>query len=185
MSDTLNQSAWKILFERYRILEKVEKNGVYHISAKQIKKEREPRLMTKFDHISNLPPIFTENKLSILPVTRGDYVIAHFDAYHKLEPVNKEIVSVTMPDYIQSIDSKKITSEAIVLNCAAITGIIADFTEDKNVVPTVSGRMGTGNFDFNIGDILTDRKLTISVNNSQIEIDAAYDGINYLSLYLY
>lgn len=66
MSNNLNQAAWTILFERHKILEKVENNCVCYISAKQIKKEREPRLMAKFDHTTNLPKIFSDNRLSIL-----------------------------------------------------------------------------------------------------------------------
>lgn len=182
MSDSLNQAAWEILFKRHKILEEVENKGVCYISAKQIKREREPRLMAKFDHTINLPKIFADNRLSILPITRGDYAIAHFDAYHTFEPVSNDINRVAMPPYIQSINSNNIPSEAIALNCAIATGIIADFTGDIDIIPTVSGRMGSGNFDFNIRDALTDRQLTVDVSNSQIEIDAAYEGVNYLSL---
>lgn len=182
MSDSLNQAAWEILFKRHKILEEVENKGVCYISAKQIKREREPRLMAKFDHTINLPPIFAKNGLSILPITRGDYAIAHFDAYHSFEPISSEINRVSMPAYIQSINSSNIPSEAIALNCAIATGIIADFTGDIDIIPTVSGRMGSGDFDFNIRDTLTDKQLTVDVSNSQIEIDAAYEGVNYLSL---
>lgn len=182
MSDSLNQAAWEILFKRHKILEEVENKGVCYISAKQIKREREPRLMAKFDHTINLPKIFADNRLSILPITRGDYAIAHFDAYHSFEPVSNEINRVSMPTYIQSINSSNIPSEAIALNCAIATGIIADFTGDIDIIPTVSGRMGTGNFDFNIRDTITDKQIKVDVSNSQIEIDAAYEGVNYLSL---
>ncbi len=182
MSDSLNQAAWEILFERHKILKEVEENGVCYISATQIKAEREPRLMAKFDHTINLPEIFSKNKLSILPITRGDYVISHFDAYHKFEPINTEVHQVTIPSYIQSINSTNIPSEAIALNCAIATGIIADFTEDIDIIPTVSGRMGSGDFNFNIRDIVTGQQRNVDVKNSQIEIDAAYEGVNYLSL---
>lgn len=182
MSDSLNERAWRTLFQRHKILDKVERNGVCYISANQIKVEREPRLMAKFDHTINLPKIFADNGLSILPITRGDYAIAHFDAYHAFEPITSEIQQVTMPPYIQSINSNNIPSESIALNCAIATGIIADFTGDIDIIPTVSGRMGSGNFDFNIRDTLTNKQLTVDVSNSQIEIDAAYEGVNYLSL---
>lgn len=182
MSDSLNERAWRILFQRHRILYNIERNGICYISANQIKAEREPRLMAKFDHTINLPKIFADNGLSILPITRGDYAISHFDAYHTFEPITSEIQQVTMPPYIQSINSNNIPSEAIALNCAIATGIIADFTGDTDIIPTVSGRMGSGNFNFNIRDTLTSRQLAIDVSNSQIEIDAAYEGVNYLSL---
>lgn len=69
----LNDTAWENLFDKYHILAEIERNGQFTISANQIKEFREPRLMTKFDHKVNLPTIFAENQLAILPVTRGDY----------------------------------------------------------------------------------------------------------------
>ena len=74
-----------------------------------------------------------------------------------------------------------ITSEAIALNCAGACGILSDFLEDDGLVPTVSGRMGSGSFEFDISTAFGTRH--IAVNNSQIEIDAAYEGVNYLSLF--
>lgn len=178
----LTQEAWEVLFERHNILETVESEGICYISTNDIKREREPRLMAKFDHTINLPPIFAQNELSILPVTRGDYAIAHFDAYHAFEPINTDITRVNLPAYIQSINSNDIPSEAIALNCAIATGIINDFTEDDDVIPTVSGRMGSGDFNFNIRNTRTNKQILVDVRNSQIEIDAAYEGVNYLSL---
>ena len=97
MSDrqkSLNDTAWEELFEKHDILAHIERTGQFQISAKQIKEVREPRLMAKFDHTINLPQIFADNNLCILPVTRGDYVISHFDAYHKFEPDNSPITRV-------------------------------------------------------------------------------------------
>ena len=79
----LNDAAWEKLFDRYHIPDEIERNGQFIISAKQIKELREPRLMTKFDHRVNLPGIFAANGLSILPITRGDYVISSFDAWRR------------------------------------------------------------------------------------------------------
>ena len=36
--NNLNQIAWETLFKRYKILEEVDKNGIFYISADQIKK---------------------------------------------------------------------------------------------------------------------------------------------------
>ena len=77
----LNDSAWESLFDKYDIINRISEEGEFKISAAQIKEFREPRLMTKFDHKENLPDIFVKNKLSILPITRGDYVISTFKAY--------------------------------------------------------------------------------------------------------
>lgn len=43
--------------------------------------------MAKFDHTINLPKIFADNQLAILPITRGDYVIFHLDAYLDLRKI--------------------------------------------------------------------------------------------------
>ena len=61
--------------------------------------------------------------------------------------------------------------------------IIADFLGDEEIVATVSGRMGSGTFDFNINNLKTKSPCTVAVNNSQIEIDAAYEGIRVLALF--
>lgn len=180
---SLNDKAWEILFEKYDILNRIDMNGCFKISAAQIKEFREPRLMVKFDHTINLPKIFAENKLSILPVTRGDYVISHFDAYHKFETADTAITKVSIPSHIQSLDYNNITSEAFALNCAAAAGIIEDFTNDEQLIPTVSGRMSSDYFRFNIMDTISKKHREVVVYHSQIEIDAAYEGIRYLSLF--
>lgn len=180
---SLNDKAWEILFEKYNILENIEKYGHFEISSKAINEVREARSMAKFDHTINLPKIFVKHKLSILPITRGDYVIAKFDAYHKFEDSTSEITNYSLPNYIQSLDSNNIPSEAIALNCAVAAGIIEDFLEDDKLVSTVSGRMGSGVFNFNIDSANDNSSSTITVTNSQIEIDAAYEGIKSLALF--
>lgn len=85
----LNDTAWESLFDKYHILAEIEQNGQFIISANQIKEFREPRLMTKFDHKINLPNIFTSNNLSILPITRGNYVISSFSAYKEFDEPSK------------------------------------------------------------------------------------------------
>lgn len=177
----LNDSAWEQLFDKYHILDKVSSNGSFTISADQIKVFREPRLMTKFDHKVNLPQIFADNDLAILPITRGDYVISTFNAYKEFEAPSGDVQRVSIPSYIQSLMPQFLVSEAISLNCAHACGILNDFLEDEAIISTVSGRMGSGDFEFNIDTSLGGTWL--SVSNSQIEIDAAYEGIHYLSLF--
>lgn len=180
--ESKNDAAWHCLFEKYDILRHIEKNGSFEISAAQIKEYREPRLMAKFDHTVNLPKLFNQNNLSILPITRGDYIISHFDAYHKFEPLSSEVTRISLPYYIQSLNVDSITSEAAALNCAYVSGIMADFLEDEQLVPTVSGRMGSGSFDFEIKDTLYKNNRIVKVHNSQIEIDAGYEGLQKLAL---
>ena len=177
----LNDTAWENLFDKYHILSEIERDGQFIISANQIKEFREPRLMTKFDHKVNLPAIFAANNLSILPITRGDYIISSFSAYKEFDEPSTEVQKISIPAHIQSLMPQFLVSEAIALNCANACGILNDFLEDDELVPTVSGRMSSGGFRFNIDTALGTKCIT--VNNSQIEIDAAYEGIHYLSLF--
>lgn len=177
----VNDTAWKFLFEKYKILDEIEKNGSFKISAEQIREIREPRLMTKFDHKVNLPKLFSDNNLSILPISRGDYIISSFSAYKEFETPVSEIERVSIPSHIQSLIPQFIVSEAIALNCANACGILTDFLEDEEIVSTVSGRMSSGSFDFNIQTAKGQK--SVCVNNSQIEIDAAYEGLEHLSLF--
>lgn len=177
----VNDTAWQILFDKYDILGNIERNGQFIISSNQIKEFREPRLMTKFDHKINLPTVFADNGLAILPISRGDYVISSFSAYKEFEPPVTDVQRVSIPAHIQSLKPQFLVSEAIALNCASACGILSDFLEDDALVPTVNGRMSSGNFGFDIETKLGVKR--VDVANSQIEIDAAYEGINSLSLF--
>ena len=181
MTATKNDLAWNKLFEKYSILENIEKYNRFEITSTQINEFREARLMTKFDFRSHLPKIFKENKLSILPITRGTYIISNFDAYKDFENISDEVISIPFPQHIESIEYGNITSEAIALNCAFITSIIEDFMEEDGVKPTISGRMSSSSFDFNI-NTLDNTTVPVSITNSQIEIDGGFEGYKSLAL---
>ncbi|MEZ4930181.1 MAG: hypothetical protein R2777_09285 [Chitinophagales bacterium] len=68
MSKSKNDLAWEKIFEKHKILDKILKDGHIEIAATKINEFREARLMTKFDHKSQLPKLFADNKLSILPI---------------------------------------------------------------------------------------------------------------------
>lgn len=178
---TKNDDAWSRLFEKYDILKLIERDGVFTITSEQINEFREARLMTKFDHRSNLPTLFREHQLSILPITRGSYLISHFDVYHDI-PSTSEIVRFSFPDYIESLDYEHITSEATAIHCVYISGILADFIGDDDLLPTVSGRMGSNAFSFDIKNVVTGNLVRVNVANSQIEIDGGYEGRRFLTL---
>lgn len=180
MSDKKNDIAWNKLFAKYKISEKVIKDGAFEITSTQINEFREARLMTKFDFKSQLPEIFVENELSILPISRGGYVISDFETFKDFESKDPTPIKIDFPNYLESIRHDNITSESTALNCAFVTGIIEDFVQDDEIKPTVSGRMSSSSFDFNIKTIKSN--LNIVVNNSQIEIDGGYEGVNSLSL---
>lgn len=173
-----NNEAWNLLFKTFNIIDEINKNGYFEITADEIKTSgREPRLMTKFDSSENLPDIFKSNQLAILPIKRGSYIIGKFQNY-QLVDINNDIDVETkyLPDYISTIDYNNITSEAISLNAAYISGMLEDIIGEP-VVPTISGRMGTGEFKYQI--LLNDQNsFDINVENSQMEIDGSYEGVS-------
>jgi len=180
MNKTKNDEAWRLIFKKYEILDRVFKDGYFEITATQINEFREARLMTKFDHKSQLPELFVRNNLSILSISRGVYTIGKFEAFCDFDTGNVEVSSVEFPTFLESIDYKDITSEATALNCAFVSKILHDFTGEENLFPTVSGRMGSSSFSFRIN--CTGGMFNINVKNSQIEIDGGYEGDNSLSL---
>lgn len=173
-----NNKVWNFLFKKYNIVDEVNKNGFFEITAAQIKEAgREPRLMTKFDSSENLPKSFTDNKLAILPIKRGSYIIGKFENYQDVKLNNNiDVITKYLPDYVSTIDYSNITSEAISLNSAYISGMIEDIVGEQ-VIPTIQGRMGTGEFDYQIS--LNDKSnFKVNVQNSQMEIDGSYEGIS-------
>jgi len=184
MSDSIskNDVAWRKLFDKHDVINKINRNGQYVITANEIKEFREPRLMTKFDHRKDLPELFTKNHLSILPITRGSYSISHYKVYHKFEEISSPIIEVPYPDYIQSINWEKTTSESTAINIAYISNMLARFLEDDGLLPTVSGRMGSKEFEYSIFNHKLKRDQRLKVKNSQIEIDGGFEGFYSLSL---
>ena len=176
---------WTKLNDKHHILDAIKDKGYFIISAKQIGEFQEARLAVKFDYSDARPELFVKNNLSILPITRGDYYISHINAYHNFESDTSKITYLTPPEHIKSLDVTSINSESKALNMAYISGILADFLEDENLLPTVSGRMSSESFAFYanvVGEVVTNEDSTVTVENSQIEIDAAYEGVKSLAL---
>lgn len=180
MAKSKNDTAWEKIFDKYKIIDKVLSDGHTIISSTHINEFREARLMTKFDHKSQLPKLFANNNLSILPTSRGGYVIGTFETFSDFNTDDIEITPIEFPTFLESLDYRDITSEATAINCAFVSKILHDFTEEENLLPTVSGRMSSSSFSFEIKDALGLFK--VNVGNSQIEIDGGYEGDYSLNL---
>lgn len=180
MSKSKNDLAWEKIFDKHKILDKILKEGHVEITATKINEFREARLMTKFDHKSQLPKLFSDNKLSILPTSRGGYVIGEFETFCDFNTDDIEVSPIEFPTFLESLDYRDITSESTAINCAFVSKILHDFTEEENLLPTVSGRMSSSSFNFGINSIKG--LFTVNVGNSQVEIDGGYEGDNALNL---
>ena len=174
---TKNDMAWEKIFKDYPIVESVNKDEFFKITSLQINEYREARLMTKFDFYKQLPSIFRENDLAILPTSRGSYVIGRFKIFESIDINTRlEAIGVAKPEGIETIDIEDISSETTALLCANISGILKDFFDENYIFHTIGGRMGSGDFDFYISD------LPIEVSKSQIEIDGGFESDNFVYL---
>lgn len=152
---------WELAFDKFNLEEQIEDYGSVEISTDEIKsisnpstgQTFEPRLVTKFDSISDLPKIFKvgdtrEVRYSIMSKSRRSYVIVKANLYKKLDAKFKfgadKLNRMSFPTHIKSIDEDSITSEANALNVALFSGIFDEFFNSSNFVQTISGRMGTG-----------------------------------------
>ncbi len=61
--------AWAEVFQEYNLEQAIREHGYVDVTADQLRRFREPRLMTKMDHSESVPRVFRENGLNIL--TRG------------------------------------------------------------------------------------------------------------------
>lgn len=169
--------AWKLLVEKYDIINHIKKYGVFHIKASQIKEFREPRLMAKWDSSDSLPEILRLNKINILPDSRSSYLISDFILYENIPELEEHVNQmdhVSIPEY-ESVDINNINSETNAINVLILSGILDDFLQTSQNVSTFNGRMGTGKFDFIISSF-SGNKRKVSVNNAQCEIDGGFEN---------
>ena len=169
--------AWKLIIDKYNIIDKISKEGVFHIKANQIKEFKEPRLMAKWDSKESLPAALKENKINILPDSRGTYVLGDFILYQELPELDEKVTQMTHVDLpeLESLDINNINSEANAINVLVLSKILDDFLETDENLATFNGRMGTGEFEFNV-DTYRNTKREIKVKNAQCEIDGGFEN---------
>lgn len=169
---------WEEIFNDYDILNEIKSNGFFEITADQIRPYKEPRLMAKFDYYKQLPKIFKENNLGILPVSNGKYIIGNFNLFESLKKSSYENViinEVSLPDFIETIDPDNIYSESNALNVAFLSGMFDDVFGEK-MYETIQGKMRVKSFEFLIN------KNKVKVNGAAIEIDGGYESMTKVVL---
>lgn len=141
------------------------------ITADQVRQlsGREPRLMMKFDHSAQLPPALREAGKFILPLRNGLYAIVEGNGYHRPEKCPEPV------DFPRQHAFRLETSEAGVsemqhLDLAFNSGLLADFTAEPALYPTLRGRKYSPAFTFTVGSH------QLEVESVQIEIDQGYEG---------
>ncbi|KXI17662.1 hypothetical protein HMPREF3227_01414 [Corynebacterium sp. CMW7794] len=153
-----------------------QKAPPFYIDATELKRlsGREPRLMAKHDFSAARPTIFQELGLNIIPVSRSRYFVGHFNIFEPFPDITDPPRTVFLPYGIRSLNFESLSSEALALNAAVLSGIFEDFL-GPGLEATVSGRMSTGTFEFDLGRPIT-------VDRAQMEIDAGFESNEQLVL---
>lgn len=170
---------WQKIFDDFGILQEIKKHGFFNISADEIRKYREVRLMTKFDHYSDLPDVFRKNHLAILPLSRRVFVIGPFQCYQGLkDDLEIKPKYMPLPDVFETLSPDTIRGEQAALFAATLAGIMDDFIGEGQspLVPTVEGRQGSDKFSFKIKSTNGGNSFRFDVDNSQLEIDLGYEN---------
>ena len=121
---------WEIIIEKLKI--DVSK-PVNFVTANHIKSiiHEEPRLMAKMDRYDNLPQIFKENNLFLLPISRKEYTIIKGNGYHKLETIDKMVeLHLTSKPFPESAIG--IESESVFLDYANSCGLLEKLCQTNN-----------------------------------------------------
>jgi len=171
-----NDLAWEVLFDTHSVLECVNSRGLCEISASSISRERDPRLMTTFHHRIQLPSIFKQNDLAIVPKSRSNYVIGRFDSYLNLDTdALPEVEEMSLPATLETINPQDLYSESAALMCAHRAGIL-EYTLNESIVLTVTGMMSAGRFGYTINDLTRSDQLRVDVENPQCHIAGGFEG---------
>lgn len=172
--------AWMKLFRDLGLLPRICEKGFVRITPTQIKDATgmEPRIIAKHDFGDSRPWIFRQYGLSILPLSRSEYLVGKFNTFEKFPLLsNIPIKKLAFPSDVYSIDYNAMTSEAVQLNAAFIAGAFNDFLGEDSLRHTLSGRMTSESFEINIPGLSP-----VAIAGTQMEIDGGYEGKGSLAI---
>jgi hypothetical protein len=157
--------------------------GFVYVSADEIKAasdKREPRLLAKQDTKNSRPEVFKQNKLSILPIENGKYVIFRDESGRTYYPLDKILAEVPAEEYqpakdyreYDSLDVRNLSSESQAIDFANLVSLLKTFTGEKELNLTIRGRLRSEKFPI----MLPGNIHPTEVDGVQIEVDAGFES---------
>lgn len=174
-----NNTSWLKIFEDGKISTHNFASLPFSLTAAAIKlavqdfkktTEKEVRILCKMDTRESVPMIMRDNKLFLLPVKNGEYVLVKGEGYLDIPEISGEAERYETKLPFELETSKIGNSEMQHLDFAYASSLIRTFMEDPTLVLTIRGRKYTPEFSFNVG------KQVITVKGVQTEVDAGYEG---------
>lgn len=178
---TANDRAWQLFFEQTNTLSLIDVQGYAEVTADDLKEfgRREPRLMAKIDTLEVRPASFIENKLAILPLKNGLYLLfpdpenKSFYSFPKnFQNVQEEYWSNADLHSFETFPANKIFSESQAIDYAFMASLISHFTQTSPLNLSIRGRLSSGNFSFELASV----SKTLEVSNVQVEVDAGFES---------
>lgn len=180
-----SNNSWEKIFDDYKILEHDFSKSYYLLSAEQIKRscqdfkatsEKEVRVLCKQDTRQSRPTVFQDNGLFILPIKNGQYAICKGEGYVDIPDITTPVQVYNSKLDFELTSSKVGDSEMQYLDFAYANSLIRTFMNDTSLVLTIRGRKYTPKFTFKTGSI------ELEVNSVQTEVDAGYEGRDFIVL---
>ena len=134
--------------------------------------------MAKFDQRKHRPDTFVRNKITILPVANGEYVLLRGDGY--IDIPEPEANSIQRYDTSRLEDIKSIPwrdgihSEPQAIDTLFMSSAVKSFVRDETLVLTIRGKFRSRPFSFRFLSDAGDQR--INVDGAQLEIDSGYEG---------
>ncbi len=183
LSSRINDDAWQKVADRTNLLTDIRRCGYSIISAKELEEhsdKRQPRLMCKFDFEHQRPKLFKNEKLNILPLKRGQYVVFRDEGnrcYFKLPSVyeNRRPTPYTPKRDIREFDTLAqgiYSSEQDAIEIAFISSLLSTFSKTRELIRTKGGRFGSKAFDLR----LPGSDIKLQVDGSQVEVDGIFES---------
>ncbi len=173
---TLNDTAWDKVIAYHQ--HQLDTDGHFLIDSADLKAlaGREPRLLAKHDFRTSQPQVFLDQGLGIVPVSRSRYLVGHFDLFTDLPAIDAPVRYRELPAGIESLNLASLSSEAVALNAAQLTGMVEDFLGCAPLHATVAGRMSTLQIQLRLGGV------DVTVDRAQMEIDGGFESVEHLVL---
>lgn len=171
------EDAWLSVIEEYKLDETVKADGVAKITASELNRFRQARLMAKFDHSTSLPPSLKSRGWAVLGISNSEYLVGPMKVFQDLPKpfAGQEIKYIKPRSDLETLDPANISSESDAILLAHAAGILDDFIGETSTFTTF-GRMRADTFDFTIENFYVG-STSVNVSGTQIEIDGGSKGL--------
>ncbi|MCT4382609.1 hypothetical protein EFM34_05090 [Leuconostoc suionicum] len=184
MVNGAKNTVWQeVLSMRANDMKLLKSNGFFEITSMEVnqisKKMSGPdfRNLSKFDKKEDLPDVFLERELNILPISRKKYLIGHFNEYADLsEKKPTKIEKYPVPNLESLLGNSATWNENSRISAGLAANAFDSSFDDSDFIRTLNGRMGGGKWRFDITNQRGDRVFNLQLENPQIEIDTVLES---------